>query len=118
MASHAVSSDDAIDQLLRAKNEIRPQASLAAKARVRDYDVEYSFACGSGVSLFLILTSKVTCSFLISRSAASTFSVAQAPAARALRIWSELLSMTVKTIQQRQAPLSGSPAKRISEKKL
>ncbi len=29
---------------------------------------------------------------------------------------SELLSLTVKTIQQRQAPLSGSPAKRISEK--
>ena len=28
---------------------------------------------------------------------------------------SELLSVTVKTIQQRQAPLSGSPAKRISE---
>jgi len=31
---------------------------------------------------------------------------------------SELLSVTVKIIQQRQAPLSGSPAKRISEKKL
>jgi hypothetical protein len=31
---------------------------------------------------------------------------------------SELLSVTVKTIQQRQAPLLGSPAKRISEKKL
>jgi hypothetical protein len=31
---------------------------------------------------------------------------------------SELLSVTVKTIQQRQAPLSGSLAKRISEKKL
>jgi integrase len=29
---------------------------------------------------------------------------------------SELLSVTVKTIQQRQAPLSGGPAKRISEK--
>ena len=31
---------------------------------------------------------------------------------------SELLSVTMKTIQQRQAPLSGSPAKRMSEKKL
>jgi len=31
---------------------------------------------------------------------------------------SGLLSVTVKTIQQHQAPLSGSPAKRISEKKL
>ena len=31
---------------------------------------------------------------------------------------SELMSVTVKTIRQRQAPLSGSPAKRISEKKL
>jgi site-specific recombinase XerD len=31
---------------------------------------------------------------------------------------SELLSLTMKTIQQRQAPLSGSPAKRISERKL
>ena len=31
---------------------------------------------------------------------------------------SELLAVTVKTIQRRQAPLSGSPAKRISEKKL
>jgi hypothetical protein len=31
---------------------------------------------------------------------------------------SELLSLTVKTIQQRQAPLPGSPAKRISEKEL
>jgi integrase len=30
---------------------------------------------------------------------------------------SELLSVTVKKIQQRQAPLSGSPAKRICEKK-
>ena len=31
---------------------------------------------------------------------------------------SELLSATAKTVHQRQAPLSGSPAKGISEEKL
>src|SRR5216683_345477 len=41
MASHAVPSDDAIDQLLRSKNEIQPPAALAANARIGDYHVEY-----------------------------------------------------------------------------
>src|SRR6266481_1891091 len=41
MASHAVPSDDAIDQLLRSKNEIQPPAALAANARIGDYHAEY-----------------------------------------------------------------------------
>src|SRR5216684_1897330 len=41
MASHAVPSDDAIDQLLRSKNEIQPSAALAANARIGDYQAEY-----------------------------------------------------------------------------
>src|SRR5713101_9004212 len=41
MASHAVPSDDAIDHLLRSKNEIQPPAALAANARIGDYHAEY-----------------------------------------------------------------------------